>query len=506
MGPSSLGSMDVGSLGITYWVMASTGLHVASFLAIVLHALKRRRNASATILWIFVAWSLPVIGPLCYLAFGIDRVPSKGLVRRAANQAMLTHRRQRDADSSSFSVRHLRFHTRREELEGTLVHALSHSLDAFLPDHLMLSGNVVVPLVSGDEAYPLMLESIRNARHHIHLQSFIIHRDSVGKMFLEALAAKAREGVKVRLLFDRFGSTHAHFGGMFRMYRHIPNLEIQGWTQANPLKRQFQVNLRNHRKSLIVDGHLAFFGGINIANENVCSKRGPAIRDYHFRVEGPLVHELQYTFLSDWYFMTEQSPDVLLCQEHFPEMLSTGPVRARIIDSGPSAHPGLPGEAFFNAITMAQHQILITTPYFVPPRDILRAVMAAARRGVDVRLIVPEKNNHRYAGLASRALYEELLEAGVQIYQRKPPFIHAKSMVIDDAVALVGTANLDVRSLELNYETTILFEEPQAVARMKQLAHEEMEQSSEITLNEWLQRSPSQKLGENLCALMTPVL
>jgi cardiolipin synthase len=338
------------------------------------------------------------------------------------------------------------------------------------------------------------------------MQSFIFARDDTGHVFIEALKARAEAGVTVRLMFDTFGSTHAYLSGMFRKYRRIPNLHICGWTQANPLKRQFQVNLRNHRKNLVVDGHIGFFGGVNIADENTTANGREAIRDYHFKAEGPLVHELQLSFLRDWYFMTEEPIDRLLTPEHFPDMLSTGPALARILDSGPSDPPGLAGEAFFNAIVLAQRQILLVTPYFVPTVDILKALQSAARRGVDVCIVVPEKNNHIYAGMASKALNEDLLKAGVRIFHRQPPFIHAKAMVVDDTIALVGTANLDVRSLELNYETTVLFEDPATVGKVKRNIREDMELSSELSLNEWLQRPAIQKLAENLCALMTPVL
>ncbi len=483
-----------------------TALHLVAFIGVCLHALKRRRNASATILWIFVAWSLPFIGPLLYLSFGIDRIPDKGLRKQAANRVMMDQRRARHKDEGPFVAWHYSFRTSFESMESECSRKLNRSLDTLNPEHPMLDGNVITPLVGGDETYPLMLEAIRSAKNHIHMQSFIIHRDDTGSQFLEELKKKANEGVKVRLMFDRFGSTHAYLSGMFRNYRKVKNLEICGWTQANPLKRQFQINLRNHRKNLVVDGRIAFFGGVNIASENVTTETHGAIRDYHFKVEGPMVHELQISFLRDWFFMTREAVENLINADHFPEMLSIGDARARLIDSGPSEPPDLASEAFFNAITLAQRQVLIVTPYFVPNNDILRALRSAAHRGVDVRIVVPLKNNHRYAGMASKALFEELLASGVRIYMRNPPFIHAKAMVVDDAVALVGTANIDVRSLELNYETTVLIENEAAIDKLKLMIHEDMDYSKELTLNEWIKRPSMQKLAENLCALMTPVL
>lgn len=498
--------MEHSSFDLTYWVVLSTALHFVAFTGVCLHALKRRRNASATILWIFVAWSLPLFGSLLYLSFGIDRVPNKGLRNKINNQLMMRHRNERHKTDNTFIAWHYDYRTDPSAIRSGITGQLNGLIDGLNPEHPLLDDNLIEPLVNGDQAYPLMLQAIRSATHHIHLQSFIIYHDETGFEFLDALKAKAEAGVKVRLMFDRFGSTHAYLGGMFRKYSKVPNLEIRGWTQANPLKRQFQINLRNHRKNLVVDGKSAFFGGVNISSENRSKGEHTAIRDYHFKVEGPLVHELQYSFLRDWYFMTEEPIDALLRPEHFPQMHKAGTAKARVIDSGPSAAAEMVGETFFNAIVMAQSQILIVTPYFVPTNEILKALRSAARRGVDVRIILPENNNHRYAGMAAKALYEELLSAGARIFHRKPPFIHAKAMLVDDVVALVGTANLDVRSLELNYETTVLISDEVTVSKLKRIVHEDMEQSTEIILNEWLQRPPIQKLGENLCSLMTPVL
>ncbi|MBN2684051.1 MAG: cardiolipin synthase [Pontiellaceae bacterium] len=481
-------------------------VHIMAFAGVTLHALKRRRHASATILWIFVVWSFPLLGALLYLAFGIDRVPNKGLRKRMANQHMMKQRQSRHADESGFVAWHYNYSTRLSDIHNAYSKELNRCMDTLNPEHPLLNGNVIHPLAGGDETYPLMLEAIKNARNHIHLQSFIIGNDKAGNRFMEALAKKAEEGVQIRLMFDRFGSTKAQLLGLFRKYRKQENFHICGWTQANPLKSQFQINLRNHRKNLVVDGKVAFFGGVNIASDNLTDGEQKGIRDYHFKVEGPMVHELQFSFLRDWYFMTNEPVDQLLCSDHFPKMLSIGDVRMRLIDSGPSNPPGLATETFFNAVILARHQILIVTPYFVPNHDILRALRSAAHRGVDVRLILPLKNNHRYAGLASRALYEDLLSAGVRILHRKPPFIHAKAMVIDDCAALVGTANLDIRSLELNYETMALIDDEEAANKLKQLIYEDIIVSTEVTLEEWLSRPAIHKLGENLCSLMTPVL
>ena len=476
--------------------------HLTVFTLVTLHCLQRRRNASSTILWIFVAWSFPIVGALVYISFGIDRVGDQGYLKFLADEHLLETRRGTQATAPRAYWHKLTG----IPADNDYQREYNRTLDALLPDHPALAGNRITPLVGGDEAYPQMLAAIRNAKHHIHLQSFIIANDAISHEFINALADRAATGVQVRLLYDRFGSTRAVFGGLFNKIRKQPNVQIAGWTQANPLKRQFQINLRNHRKSLIIDGARAFFGGVNIHDENTSAHKNGPIRDYHFDVRGPLVQELQYSFLRDWYFITSESPDSLLTEPYFPHTEPAGDVTARFINSGPSTRQEVAVESFFNSIILAKKQILAVTPYFVPPPDILRALRSAALRGVDVRLIVPQKNNHLYAGFASHALYEDLLNAGVRIFERHPPFMHAKALVIDGAFALVGTANIDERSLNLNYETCVAIYSEKFADAMKEIIHEDIDSSDEIVLNEWLQRPADLRLLENLATLMSPVL
>ena len=476
--------------------------HVTAFVLVTLHCLQRRRNPSSTLLWIFTAWSFPAIGPLLYLSFGVDRVGDRGYLKFLADEHVLETRKETRAQAPRAYWHSLNGTPAKDEFQREL----NRTLDTLIPDHPALAGNQLTPLVSGDETYPLMLEAIRSAKNHIHLQSFIIGNDAIGREFMDALAAKASDGVEVRLLYDRFGSTYAHFGGLFRRARKVPNFKVAGWTQANPLKRQFQINLRNHRKTLVIDGTRAFFGGVNIHSENTSAHKNGPIRDYHFEAKGPIVQELQYSFLRDWYFITEESPEKLLTEQYFPHADPAGAVTARLINSGPSTVEDVAIESFFNSIILAKKQILAVTPYFVPPEDILRALRSAALRGVDVRLVVPKENNHRYAGFASRAHYEELLLAGVSIYERRPPFMHAKALIIDGEFSLVGTANLDVRSLTLNYETCLAVYSAEFSDAMKCIIHEDIDSSEEVTLADWQTRPAYRRLIENLAALMTPIL
>jgi cardiolipin synthase len=489
-----------------FWVSFGTAMHALAFVLIAYHCLMRRRDPRSTLLWIFLAGSFPLAGPVLYLFFGIDRVPMKGLERVAIDHALRRRLSTKPGDHASLPYWRFVRQMHPVEATGPLGRELDHAIHAVLPEHHLLGGNAIEPLLSGAEAYPRMFEAIRGARHHIHVQCFLIRPDVIGRRLMDLLMQKAHEGVEVRLLYDRFGSTCAHFAGLFRIRGKLPTLRVAGWTQANPLKRQFQINLRNHRKTLIVDGSTAFCGGINFHADNIHAGPGTPIRDYHFMVQGPIVQELQYTFVGDWHYMTGEDAGPLLGEAYFPKPGEAGRAKIRIINSGPSRDANVLSDVIFAALVTARRQILAVTPYFVPPVDLVHALRAAAQRGVDVRLVVPQRSNHVYAGLAGRALYAELLEAGVRIYSRRPPFSHAKALILDDEAAMVGTANLDARSLWLNYETNLVVYDDAFINRLKQIVLDDVAHSEELDLTAWNTRPRSFRFVENLAYLMLPVL
>lgn len=490
-------------------LLLPTALHVATFLMVCFHCLKGEpREPTSALLWMFLAWSFPVIGPVLYLVLGIDRVPYKAWLKQTSDRRFRSERRARGKallPDAYWRAVHEQDAVERPDIPFAHINAAMNSL---LEDCPLLGENSVRLLLTGDNAFPAMLEAIASAKHHVHLQSFIIRNDRIGRQFMELLAEKARAGVAVKLLYDSFGSNHAVFTGLFRRYSRVPNLRIQYWTQANLMKRRFQLTLRNHRKSLIVDGRDAFVGGINIQKQHTTDENGnPPIRDYHFHVRGPAVMEIQYAFLRDWHFMTDDDPATLLREEHFPAQAPAGAALVRAIHSGPTQDERDSFvQAVFLCLVAARKQILIVTPYFAPSADIFRAIKTAAMRGLDVRLVVPEKNNHVYAGLAGQSRYEGLLEAGVEIFERRPPFIHAKALLVDDEFALIGSGNLDMRSLRLSYETNLLVSEANFCMELKRAILEEIETSREISLAEWRRRPAGRRLAENFCSLLSPVI
>jgi cardiolipin synthase len=488
------------------WLSVGATIHLLLFVAVLLHVLRHRRRADSTLLWLFLAWLLPVFGALLYVMMGVDRVPKERWRRSVQRHDRMDGARQATTDEVLPEAYWRSVGGAPATPEDEWAQELDRPLAALSESFPLLKGNAVVPLLTGDEAFPKMLEAIRAAEHHVHLQSFIVGNDAVGREFLEAVAERARAGVRVRVLYDRFGSSHALWGGLFRKYRAVPNLTIAGWTQSNLFRKQLHFNLRNHRKVLVVDGQVGFMGGVNLNEYSRSGAGRPAIQDYHFQLRGPIVQELQYTFLRDWHVMTEEDPVQLLSAQHFRRLPEEGQALVRVLNSGPSSDLRVAVDVFFNAVNAARKQVFIITPYFLPSEDLLRALRIAALRGVRVYLVVPEKSNHWYTTWAARAMYEDLLEAGVRIFERQPPFIHAKAMTVDDRMAVVGTSNWDFRSLYSNYETSLAVYDARFVTHLKLLMKEDLHKSRELELEVFKRRPILHRYLENTCGLFSPLL
>ncbi len=494
-------------MNATLWLEFAYGVHLVAAVAASLHAVRIKREAASALLWLLIIWSFPFAGVLAYIGMGVDRIAAQSRLRARVRRAFGDSRRQREAAEQPMADWRGVRECQCSHPGGEWAQALHRAMDALLPDEPLLGGNDVRLLVTGDEAYPRMFETIAAARSHIHLQTFILAHDEAGRRLMDLLLERARAGVEVRLLFDRFGSTPSVLSGFVRRWRGAhPRLHLAGWTLAKPWRRQFQLNLRNHRKILVVDGRVAFTGGMNVSDVNVSRPGRPADRDFHFEVRGPVVQELQYSFLNDWHFMTGETAERLLCAEHFPPQPAVGGDLVRVANGEPAEESETLPDILFALLTAARRQILIVTPYFVPTMDILRALRAAALRGIEVKLLVPKYNNHVYAGWAGRSFYESLLTAGVQIVERAPPFLHAKALIVDDEVAMVGSANLDSRSLRLNYETNLLVWGAQFIGRLKSAVLDEFACGEAITTAAWLRRPARHRWIERAAALLSPVL
>ncbi len=370
----------------------------------------------------------------------------------------------------------------------------------------VLRGNRAQLLVDGDQFYPALLEALEVARSSVHLQTFIFARGKIGRELLQRIMELSRQGIQCRLLYDRFGSSLAHLSRFFDQARDA-GVRVCSISQANPLKGRFQINLRNHRKIAIIDGKIAFAGGINIHDGNYSEHTtGRPIRDYHVRLEGPAVSDLQFQFVQDWFFASHEPPERLFEARYFPEHKPVGDALVQIVPGGPELRGHGLADAFFAAIVAAERSVSIATPYFIPDDTIVQALRYAALRGVTVRLVVPKYSNHWYTGFAARALYTPLLKAGIRIFERRPPFMHAKAMVVDGVYAMMGSANLDHRSLHLNFELNLEVADSEFVPSVLEQIEAEIVESDEVTLATHSARKLPRRLLENFCHLFQPML
>ena len=483
-----------------------SAIHVLLCLLVILHVLRKPRDARTSLLWIFLTTAVPFFGFAAYVLFGINTIPDKGWQKQYSDSTFRKRQHLHSRTTHPLAKMHAQRNSFRTQPMNPENVPLNHILDHMSRSHPLLGGNAITLLEPAGEALEAMFQAISAARHSINLSTYIFSDDRTGRRLMALLEERARAGVKVRVLYDAFGSAGPSLRLFFWCHRNVPNMRLVGFSQANMLKRKFQLNLRNHRKILVVDGKEAFTGGVNFHNVYLKRRGREATIDYHFRLRGPIVLELQYTFLRDWYYMTDEPVDELLSSDLFPAPEKAGDTAARMQNSGPTRDETAASlDTFFASFNQARRQILIVTPYFVPPEPLILALRQAAYRGVEVKILVPSVNNHPTLKLASQALYKPLLTSGIRIFERHPPFIHAKAAVIDDNVAIIGSANLDPRSLFLNYETNLAVFDRDFAAKLKSAVLADLAQADEVLYSEWRRRPLRRRLAENFFNLFHPI-
>ena len=363
--------------------------------------------------------------------------------------------------------------------------------------------NSIKILKNGDEKFKYLLKDLKSASHHIHLEYYIVNDDDIGLQVLNILCDKAKEGLKVRLIYDDVGSEIPN-----SMKRKLTECGVKHYPFMPVLFSKFtgKMNYRNHRKIAIVDGDTAYVGGINIAdeylNENQTKKYW---RDTHLRIKGEAVKSLQIHFLSTWDFVSDEK--LAVYQTFFPEVKAKKKqVALQIAASGPDTDWANIMEVIFTAIVTAKDYIYITTPYFVPNEQMITALQVAAKSGVDIRLIIPKKSDSWVVKHASNSYLEALLKAGIKVYKYTKGFVHAKTMVIDDVFSTIGTSNMDYRSFNINFEINAFIYDKSQSKILKKHFLEDMDNSEEVNYNTYLNRPKLDKLKESYCRLWSPLI
>jgi cardiolipin synthase A/B len=475
--------------GIFFWAVA---------LALVPLVLVRRKEPSSTIAWILALVFLPAVGTLLFLLFGRDRVRWPAKRKReldAVVRAQLEEARKGSDEAARIS--------QAPEPASPLERALFR-LGAELTHRRATEGNKVDVLTDGNATYDALGAAIDAAKHHVHAQYYLIRDDATGAWFRDRLVAAAQRGVAVRLLLDGFGCFA--LGASWKKPLRKAGAKVGEFLPMRSVLLQ-PVNLRNHRKIVVVDGELAFTGGFNVGDEYRGQMAGVgAWRDVHLRIEGPAAGELQRVFFQDWAFATGEA---IPAEGYFPAThLARGTATVAIVPSGPDTRTEAIHRLFFGAIAGAEREVLVTTPYFVPTESLVVAMEVAAMRGVDIKLVLPMPghSNHTVTMHAGRSFYTPLLEAGVNVLEYELGMVHAKTLVADRQVSLVGSANMDLRSFRLNFEIHALVHDAATAGAVCAAFKSYEVKSQRVALDAWNARSWTLKLKEGAARLVSPML
>ncbi|MGB5210015.1 MAG: phospholipase D-like domain-containing protein [Gammaproteobacteria bacterium] len=469
---------------MTIWYTAIAVITTVLAFGCALHALLNVRDPGSALGWIAVCLLVPVLGPVLYVLFGINRVHTR------ARRLGLTEKHLPAIgvspplpDSVPASLR------QQATLTGTL------------QQWPLTEDNAVTSLHDGDQAYPAMLKAIGEARHRVCLSSYIFNSDVAGDQFVDALADAADRGADVRVLVDGVGEFYS-WPRISKLLRKR-GVRAERFGPPSLIPPSLQLNLRNHRKILTVDGKLGFAGGMNISAGNIASAEQPghSIRDIHFRFQGPVVAQLDTAFFEDWELATNEAPPAGL-----EAVAGDGDSLCRVVTDGPGRDLFKLAAMFIGAVSLARRRVTIVTPYFLPPRPLTGALVAAALRGVDVTVILPAHNNQPVAHWATRNMLWELLRWGVKCYYQPGPFPHTKLFLVDHKYAVVGSANMDPRSLRLNFELGIEIFDSDLTQQLSIHCDELRAGSREITLDELNDRSLPVLIRDSIAWLFTPYL
>jgi cardiolipin synthase len=467
---------------------AASALHVVAASAVTIDAVLRKRHVSAIFGWVGLAWLAPIVGSLLYVCFGINRI------RRNASELRL----RAAWDEAGTDVG-------RSAAVASIPRASFAGL-AEVGERVtgapLLAGNSIEPLADGDHAFPAMLAAIDSATRTITLLSYIFDNDTVGQRFLAALRAAHERGVQVRVLIDDVGTRYTR-PSMAKQLREA-GIPVATFLPTRLSTRFRYANLRNHRKILVVDGTLGFTGGMNIRAGHWIALSPPnPIHCLHFRVQGPLVSDLQRTFAMDWSFTTGEH---LRGPEWFPALVPAGGVAARGIPDGPDADLDHMLNILLAAIAVANERIRIVTPYFLPDDAVLRSLQVAAMRGVAVDVVVPEKSNLPVLDWAMTPQFHWLLKSGCRLHLGGPTFDHTKLATVDGYWSLFGSTNWDARSLRLNFEFNVECYDAALASRLDALIDAKIASSRRVEVAELDALTLPARLRNGLARMLQPYL
>jgi cardiolipin synthase A/B len=451
------------------------------------------RHPTQTITWLIVLGSFPLVGFFFYLLFGRNYRKEKMYRKKyfLDKQAFLTVEGENDPRS--------------EEKRGLMAEhqARLFTLAQKLGNSPISFDTATKVLTNGEETFHHIFEQLNRARHHIHIEYYIVRDDVIGQEIKEILIDKAAQGVKVRFLYDAVGSWKLS-------KKYINDLKNAGIETVcfGPVKLPFlnnKFNFRNHRKIIVIDGMIGFVGGLNIGDEYLGRNDTYGFwRDTHLMLRGEAVRSLQLIFLQDWYYMTNHS--FLTAEYLSPQIDEKNHGGVQLIAGGPDNEWSVIKNIFFSMITSAKESVWIASPYFIPDEDIFSAIKVAALSGIDVRLLVPNRPDKRIVFHASRSYFPELLEAGVKVYEYERGFMHSKIVIVDHELASIGTSNMDMRSFHLNFEVNAFLFRTKSTQKLVAEYINDLEYAKQLELTSFRKRHFGLRLIESTSRLLSPLL
>lgn len=452
------------------------------------------RNPEKTASWLAIFAILPFLGGILYSLFGCS--PRKAKLFRLKHLPDSHLSQLSNHQKEVFSSEDI-FFQEKSSSSKRLARLLLQS--SFAP---LSRNNRITVLTNGEEKFRALFRDLELAKDHIHIEYYIFRADAIGKEMQTLLIHKSRSGVKVRMIFDGLGS------------RHLPKSFLQALTDAGveigwffPLRFPQLIgtlNYRNHRKLVIIDGKTGYLGGINVGDEYL--SRDPKFgfwRDTHLRLEGESVKTMQVTFLDDWYFITQKE---ISDESYYPHLEPIGETLLQVIAGGPDSKQESMKELFFTILATAQKEILLTSPYFIPDESMIMALKSAALSGLKVKVLVQGKPDHKIPYFASSSYFEDLLNAGVEIFRYQKGILHSKVLTVDEQICIVGSANFDIRSFQLDFELSALIYSSELAERLNRDFNQDLKDSIQVNREEQVNRPLGQKMKEANARLFSPLL
>ncbi|MDR3584909.1 MAG: cardiolipin synthase [Desulfosporosinus sp.] len=451
------------------------------------------RDPTKTIIWLLILGALPVLGALLYLLLG-----------RVVRKHQLSHHKQVRLKQTEEILKDRQVRLTAEDVDQAVNLPMNKKLarlllnDAGAP--LTLNNRSEV-LTNGHETFKSLFAALEGAKEHIHLEFFIFHNDVIGQDVLNLLIRKAAEGVAIRVLVD--GLANRSLKKRFRELKKV-GVEAEGFYPVRFPFLSRQLNLRNHRKIVVVDGRVGFLGGLNVGDEYLSrNKKIGFWRDTFLKLEGDSVNFLQTVFLNDWNGVTQQD---INDPSYYPRPQQFESQMTQIAATGPDSDWGSMLQIFFVALTSTEKSIYIETPYFIPDEGSIMALKTAALSGLDVRIILQGVPDHKITYWASHSYVEELLETGVRIYRYQKGILHAKILILDGEIGVVGSTNFDIRSFSLDFEISAFIYNYKFAQRLEQDFYRDLADSKEIVLAEYKKRPLSNRIKESAARLFSPLL